>query len=868
MWIEDPHEVKAEFFMHFSSRFQHSEGIHPSLDGDMPNHLSSGQSNYLENPFSCDEIKRAVWDCGGDRASGYFPKGCNSSFIALIPKITNAKFVTDFRPISLIGCQYKIIGKLLANRLSTVIGSCVSSEQSAFIKGRNILDGPLVLNEIMAWHLKCKEDLMVFKVDFEKAFDSLRWDFLDLVMVKLGFGLHVLTCKAESVGLFKGVSFGHHSMRISHLIYANDVIFLSEWSSVNAHNLLCMLSCFYLIFGLKINVNKCNVLGVGVSNEEVSNLAKIIGYGAAKFPMKYLGVPVGGNMARCYNWNAIIQKFSSKLSFWKAHLLSYGGCLSLIKSVLRSLLAYYMSIYMMPATVQKKLEAMRNKFFIGDENPIRTLGDYSKPSHEGYRNTIELPVGNNVQDPSPHGRILLLVSLLKSTNTRKKVKMVISDEEEDLISEDPVKQGKIEETENADEEDDYAGVEYDEQQVTLLKASQIDEQSQKTFEAELSVLSAAKILAEASKEKVKTYIRRRRRSTNNSQVSTAVGIFSTAEEILCTGERIAQKLDKEEKEKAAARKKQENIDFENALKLQKQFDQERKEADDMDWNKIIEQVQERQSGSMIRYQALKKKPVTIAQATKNMKIYLKNMAGYKMTNFKGMNYEQSRPIFEEEYRKESFKKLRSVQASSSESTQVHSTIEPKELSEEDLKKMMKIVTVEEFKAEVLQTKYPILAWEIHTEDSKKYWKIIWVNNITKAYQSFEDMFKAFDREDLDTLWRLVKERFTSAQLTEDMEKALWVELKRIYEPDKEDTLWKLQIYMHDPLTWRLYGSCAVHHVSSTRGHEIYMLPEKDYPLTTEAMMLMLSRRLQVEEDSEMARELVMKIFVEANKQGS
>ncbi|GKA42483.1 hypothetical protein Tco_0735143, partial [Tanacetum coccineum] len=235
-----------------------------------------------------------------------------------------------------------------------------------------------------------------------------------------------------------------------------------------------------------------------------------------------------------------------------------------------------------------------------------------------------------------------------------------------------------------------------------------------------------------------------------------------------------------------------------------------------------------------------------------MKIYLKNMAGYKMTNFKGMNYEQSRPIIEEEYMKvqtlfkkdskaskskkkrtvdetllqESFKKLRSVQASSSESTQVHSTIEPKELSEEDLKKMMKIVTVEEFKAEVLQTKYPIIAWEIHAEDSKK--------------------------EDLDTLWRLVKERFTSAQLTEDMEKALWVELKRIYEPYKEDTLWKLQIYMHDPLTWRLYESCVVHHVSSTRGHEIYMLLEKDYPLTTEAMMLMLSRRLQVEEDSEMA----------------
>ncbi|GJZ19061.1 hypothetical protein Tco_0555651 [Tanacetum coccineum] len=129
----------------------------------------------------------------------------------------------------------------------------------------------------------------------------------------------------------------------------------------------------------------------------------------------------------------------------------------------------------------------------------------------------------------------------------------------------------------------------------------------------------------------------------------------------------------------------------------------------------------------------------------------------------------------------------------------------------------------------------------------------------------ENMLKAFDREDLDTLWSLVKEKFRSVEPTEDMERSLWVELKRLYEPDKEDTLWKLQRYMHDPLTWRLYGSCAVHHVFSTRGHCIYMLPEKDYPLTTAVMMLMLSRRLQVEEDSEMLRDLVKKIFIEANK---
>ncbi|GJZ88944.1 hypothetical protein Tco_0660726 [Tanacetum coccineum] len=320
-----------------------------------------------------------------------------------------------------------------------------------------------------------------------------------------------------------------------------------------------------------------------------------------------------------------------------------------------------------------------------------------------------------------------------------------------------VKKGRMEEAEDTDVEKEYAGVEYDfdltEQQVTPLKAPQVEVQSQETFEAELSVLSAAKILAETSKERVKTY-NRRRRSTDSSQVSTAAGLFSTAEDIQDTDEELAKKVQEEEQTKVLEQQEQERANLEAALNLQKQFDQERKAADDIDWSKIVEQAQERQSGSMIRYHSFKKKPVTVAQARKNMMVYLKNMANYKMSYFKGMSYDQIKPILRDK----------------------------------------------------------------------------------------EDMLKAFDREYLDTLWNLFKEKFRSVEPTEDIERALWVKLKRLYEPDKEDALWK--------------------------GHYIYMFPEKDYPLTTEVMMLMLSRGLQVEEDSEMARDLVKKIFIEANRSRS
>lgn len=107
--------------------------------------------------------------------SSHFLDGYNPSFIALIPKVLDAKVVKDYQPISLIGFQYKIIGKILANRLALLIDSLVSKEQTAFIKDIHILNGPFIMNEVLAWCKAKKKATMVFKVDFEKAYDSVRW---------------------------------------------------------------------------------------------------------------------------------------------------------------------------------------------------------------------------------------------------------------------------------------------------------------------------------------------------------------------------------------------------------------------------------------------------------------------------------------------------------------------------------------------------------------------------------------------------------------------------------------------------------------------------------------------------------------------
>lgn len=249
-----------------------------------------------------------------------FPNGCNSSFITLIPKVTDPVFIKDYRPISLIASLYKIISKLLANRIAGVVGDLISCEQSAFVKGRQIMDGPMILNEVLNWCKKKKKKTMVFKVDFEKAYDSVCWEFLHEVMLKMGFGtkwcawiracltsskasvlvngsptdefklfrglrqgdplspflflfvmeaLHVMIEKAKIAGRIRGIQVGEEVPVLSHLFYADDAVFLGEWGENNVNNIVLLLQCFFLASGLKINLQKCRLMGVGVKMEDI-----------------------------------------------------------------------------------------------------------------------------------------------------------------------------------------------------------------------------------------------------------------------------------------------------------------------------------------------------------------------------------------------------------------------------------------------------------------------------------------------------------------------------------------------------------------------------------------------------------------------
>ncbi|GKA19420.1 RNA-directed DNA polymerase, eukaryota, reverse transcriptase zinc-binding domain protein [Tanacetum coccineum] len=266
--------------------------------------------------------------------------------------------------------------------------------------------------------------MLLFKVDFEKAFDSVSWRFLDHVMERLGFsstwrkwimaglkssrasilvngsptsefslkrglrqgdplspflfiivmeGLHIALKDGLTANLFQGVKIGSSEIRLSHLFYADDVIILSEWNQCDMDNIIRILNVFYLASGLKINISKSNLYGVGVSSDDIESMAAGTGCSASNLPFSYLGLPIGSNINRIANWNSLIERFKIRLSGWKENVLSLGGRLTLIKSVFGNLGIYYFSIFKVPEAVLKTLESLRVSFFWGATGDSRKL---------------------------------------------------------------------------------------------------------------------------------------------------------------------------------------------------------------------------------------------------------------------------------------------------------------------------------------------------------------------------------------------------------------------------------------------------------------------------------------------------------------
>nr|GEU85143.1 hypothetical protein [Tanacetum cinerariifolium] len=289
--------------------------------------------------------------------------------------------------------------------------------------------------------------------------------------------------------------------------------------------------------------------------------------------------------------------------------------------------------------------------------------------------------------------------------------------------------------------------------------------------------------------------------------------------------------------KPMKKKDQIELDAEYARKLHEEINKDDAEINkDIDWDAAINHVQQRFMGNQYikRYHGMKKKPQTESEARKNMIAYLKNTDGFKMDFFRGMT---------EEIEEEDQEILKSINETPAQKAAKRRKLNKDAQEVEDLKKRLEVVDDEDddvfIEATPLARKVPVVDYQIVLIDNNPRFKIIRAYETHQLYISFITLLKNFNREDLENLWGIVKERFSTSKPTNIFGEYLFLTLKTMFDkPDGQDAIWKSQRSVH---------GLAL----------LILLVERRCQLSRFTLEQLVNvTRLQVEEESEMSLELL------------
>jgi len=358
LWCEEPGTVRIEAKRLFESRFKATRDFGVRLDGVEFKTITLEDNVSLVAGFAEEEIREALWLCEGLKSpgpdgfnmnfikkswefikdevveamalfhkNGVIPMGCDASFEALVPKVRDPTNLEQYRPISLVGTMYKIISKVLAGRLKKVLPAIIDDCQSAFLKYRGILDSVLMANEVIEELKRRRKPGLCLKVDFEKAYDSVIWEFLYDMLYRMGFhrkwimwiqgclesatvsvlvngnpteefkpsrglrqrdplapflfivvaeGLAGLVRQAMKVNLLSGLRIGRKEVELGILQFVDDTLFLCQDSYSNVVTLKSILRGFELASGLKINFHKSKLVGINVLRSNMDYYTKTL----------------------------------------------------------------------------------------------------------------------------------------------------------------------------------------------------------------------------------------------------------------------------------------------------------------------------------------------------------------------------------------------------------------------------------------------------------------------------------------------------------------------------------------------------------------------------------------------------------------
>ena len=310
------------------------------------------------------------------------------------------------------GGIYKLLTKLLANRLRMVLHKIISPSQNAFVQGRQILDSVLIANEVLDSRLKEGTPVLLCKLDIEKAYNHVNWDFLIYLLQRCGFPrkwcdwiwfcismvqfsvlingspqgffassrglrqgdplspllfvlimetLSRLMDRAFGRGYLLGFEVGSgetNPIVVSHLLFADDTLIFCPADTLQMEHLRAVFTWFEVVSGLKVNLGKSEMVPVGVV-PNLEELVEILGFRPRSLPMTYLGLPLGAKFNLKIIWNIVLEKMEKRLGGWRRLYLSKGGKLTLLKSTLSNIPTYFLSLFHIPAGVASHLERIQ-----------------------------------------------------------------------------------------------------------------------------------------------------------------------------------------------------------------------------------------------------------------------------------------------------------------------------------------------------------------------------------------------------------------------------------------------------------------------------------------------------------------------------
>ncbi|KAH9763510.1 reverse transcriptase domain-containing protein [Citrus sinensis] len=396
-WCTTPEDISEIIHKYFTHIFSSERGSYAAVLHYVEPRITAEQNHSLMEPFSPTDVREAIfsmhpekspgpdgmnpafyqnfWSIVGDEVSAAclsyishceFPANLNEITVILIPKTPNPESITDFRPIALCNVLYKVVAKMLANRLKLILGSIISDSQSAFISG---------LMHFLKRKRQGKEGAAAFKIDMAKAYDRIEWGFLSAIMLKMGFtltfvdlimlcvstvtykfpcdgvelgpivpsrglrqgdhlspylfiicaeGLSLLINHYESAGLLYGVRIARGAPSLTHLFFADDCFLFFKAIPQEAQVLKTILSLYGAASGQRVAHSICSLLGAQGT----------VNHGS------YLGIP-------------------SYIGRSKA------GKEILLKTVAQAMPNYTMNIYLLPLELCRELERMMNSFWWG-----------------------------------------------------------------------------------------------------------------------------------------------------------------------------------------------------------------------------------------------------------------------------------------------------------------------------------------------------------------------------------------------------------------------------------------------------------------------------------------------------------------------